>query len=670
MAAETHLAPRDPSPDLYDAFISYSHEDEPLARRLSRRIRSYRPPRQVQTDKRKLTVFRDVERFTASPDLAGALTERVTASRRLILLASPDAAKSPYVDQELRQFAAANGIDNLIVVLCRGTPAEAIPPSLREANREPLYIDLRPRGQGLWSRSSFNGESLRIIAALLGVDYSELRREDEKRHVRRRNGLISATVLTAALLWSAFLILAVPQEAWMPVNLPASHAGSPLMPIQQYAVYRPDPSVLFFHARDANYESQKPKRPIGLFARSIDVDLKKFAQLALEPGQNFQQPSAVLRFTIDDPTGARIASGEMDVFAFLHLGTGQVRYVRTLRLNRETPGHPPKPLELPPTADTEAITPFELDPWPLDPLIKEDLLPVGGFLRGSIANRLEGRDVKVEYEIVDLQQSFVEANDGMWFKEKVLSSAPDRTVALGGSSISLDDIDGEWDELAATPELAAYRPPAVVKYERLGVLLQDKSGNTLAGRLGDKSLADVLRPLLTNDPDVDCTAVVVKRRDANRTFAAATLVTRIYNEVAHLLERRKVNYLIHNPGHPQWHTVNLREGVGEIVDVIPLDVTGNQLVVATETGGLLRTLNGGETWSDFNLGEDRLLAGRSIRIIASTPAIYTLVDSAAANPSATNFLFRHNRRGWLDRLRIALINLLSRPGRAPARGQN
>src|SRR5262245_48130308 len=128
--------------EFFDAFISYSHEDEPLARRLSRRIRSYRPPSKIRVATRKLSVFRDVERFTASHDLASALAERVIASRKLVLLCSPGAAKSPYVAQEVRRFAEAKGSESIILAVCRGTPAEVIPKFGGEPGHEALYIDL------------------------------------------------------------------------------------------------------------------------------------------------------------------------------------------------------------------------------------------------------------------------------------------------------------------------------------------------------------------------------------------------------------------------------------------------------------------------------------------------------------------------------------------------
>jgi len=135
----------------YDAFISYSHADARLAERLSRRIRTYRSPRALKLSRRRLQVFRDVERLTTGAELAGLLDERIDATRHLILLCSPDAARSQYVDQEVAAFLECKGHDALHVVMARGDAQQSFPASLKAAVTEPLYIDLRPAG-GWFSR--------------------------------------------------------------------------------------------------------------------------------------------------------------------------------------------------------------------------------------------------------------------------------------------------------------------------------------------------------------------------------------------------------------------------------------------------------------------------------------------------------------------------------------
>ena len=183
----------------YDAFISYSHVNAELAEKLSKRIRRYRAPRQTKLKKRQLTVFRDVERLTSSSVLSEELRKNVEVSRNMVLLASPDSASSEYVDDEVGIFLQNNSTNSVIIALVDGEFSASIPPTLAKKIAEPLYIELHKT-----DRKSFRLETLRIIAALFGVDYAELRQEDEALRRRKRNAWITGTVITIFLIASIF----------------------------------------------------------------------------------------------------------------------------------------------------------------------------------------------------------------------------------------------------------------------------------------------------------------------------------------------------------------------------------------------------------------------------------------------------------------------------------
>ena len=109
-----------------NAFLSYSHSDVKLAKRISRRLRRYRPPRKSKAAGRSLEIFRDEEQLTAAADLQKILEENVCKSEHLVLLASPDAAASSYVELESQAFLDRWGKQAVSVVLCRGEIAEAV----------------------------------------------------------------------------------------------------------------------------------------------------------------------------------------------------------------------------------------------------------------------------------------------------------------------------------------------------------------------------------------------------------------------------------------------------------------------------------------------------------------------------------------------------------------
>ena len=76
-------------------------------------------------------MVRDRERLTTTPDLTKTLADTVGASEHLVLLASPAAAQSPYVDQELTAFLDYQGESHLSIVLCEGEFADSISPAVR-----------------------------------------------------------------------------------------------------------------------------------------------------------------------------------------------------------------------------------------------------------------------------------------------------------------------------------------------------------------------------------------------------------------------------------------------------------------------------------------------------------------------------------------------------------
>src|SRR5262245_38526742 len=98
----------DPHPNQrYWAFISYSQQDDAWAQRLQAKLESYRIPRSVvgqQTGdcvvpRRLFPVFRDRSELASASDLAREIREALHSSRSLIVICSPDAAVSRWVEE-------------------------------------------------------------------------------------------------------------------------------------------------------------------------------------------------------------------------------------------------------------------------------------------------------------------------------------------------------------------------------------------------------------------------------------------------------------------------------------------------------------------------------------------------------------------------------------------
>jgi hypothetical protein len=106
---------------VHDVFISYSRKDLPFARLVKQALERYLQPRDPATSRRHLNVFLDEDDFTGV-EYHASLTKHLSRSARLLVICSPDARASIYVNDEIKVFAATKGANNIIAVLFRGIP--------------------------------------------------------------------------------------------------------------------------------------------------------------------------------------------------------------------------------------------------------------------------------------------------------------------------------------------------------------------------------------------------------------------------------------------------------------------------------------------------------------------------------------------------------------------
>jgi tetratricopeptide (TPR) repeat protein len=198
----------------YVAFISYNHRDRARARWVHRQLESYRIPRSLQgrstafgaVGARLYPIFIDREEMPATADLAATAREALNSSAYLIVLCSPDSARSRWVNEEVRQFKALGRRAQILPIIVAGEPRVSslapddigcFPPALwysvvdgRVTNvpdPEALAADLRP------GTDEPRHAMLKIAAGILGVAFDDLRRRDQ---VRRQKRL--AMIATAA----------------------------------------------------------------------------------------------------------------------------------------------------------------------------------------------------------------------------------------------------------------------------------------------------------------------------------------------------------------------------------------------------------------------------------------------------------------------------------------
>ena len=201
----------------YVAFISYSHVDRDIARWLHRSIERYRLPPRLRTplaapgmESGRLTpVFLDREDLPSSTDLAESVRLALDNSDALIVVCSPTAARSRWVNEEVRRFKELGRDARIICLVVAGEPRaadkglpadqECLPPALRfivengvvtdRAAPEPLAADLRA------GADTRRDAKLKVIAGLLGTGLDELRRRDHARRQRQLAVIVAASVI-------------------------------------------------------------------------------------------------------------------------------------------------------------------------------------------------------------------------------------------------------------------------------------------------------------------------------------------------------------------------------------------------------------------------------------------------------------------------------------------
>ena len=181
----------------YEGFLSYARVDERTAAWLHRALENFRIPRRTGAGRRRFRpFFRDQDELASSADLSETLHAALRDSASLIVLCSPGAAASRWVDEEVRAFRSLGRADRIYCVLTGGDPnqpAGVFPPALREAG-VPLAVDLRD------FRRDRRAALLRLAAALLGVEFDVLRQRHRQRTRRRWSGYAGMATASVAVV--------------------------------------------------------------------------------------------------------------------------------------------------------------------------------------------------------------------------------------------------------------------------------------------------------------------------------------------------------------------------------------------------------------------------------------------------------------------------------------
>jgi len=204
----------------YKAFLSYSHKDHKTAAWLHGALEKYRLPKQLQLKSDAVDgeefvssdklgrIFRDRDELPAADDLTAEVRKALLSSEYMIVLCSPRAAASRWVNKEIIEFKKLRGEAAVLPIIVEGEPnvplggdraLECFPPGLRfrlgpggtlsRKAAEPIAADIRKSGDGR------QRALLKVIAGLLGVGLDQLVEREMQRKQRRVIAVTAASLI-------------------------------------------------------------------------------------------------------------------------------------------------------------------------------------------------------------------------------------------------------------------------------------------------------------------------------------------------------------------------------------------------------------------------------------------------------------------------------------------
>jgi tetratricopeptide (TPR) repeat protein len=200
----------------YKAFLSYSHRDQKWADWLHRELERYRvPPRlrhnlgddhSIPTNLRP--IFRDRDDLRSGASLPQVIHDALKDSEFLIVICSPSAVSSDWVNNEIRSFQKLGRGDRILCLIAAGEPntgdkEECFPEALRNpvdvhgqllsSQEEPIAADVR--GGKHKKHAVFM-----LIAGLLEIDLDQLVQRDLHRGARKMMMIASGATLIAVIM--------------------------------------------------------------------------------------------------------------------------------------------------------------------------------------------------------------------------------------------------------------------------------------------------------------------------------------------------------------------------------------------------------------------------------------------------------------------------------------
>ena len=172
----------------YFAFISYKREDEKWASWLQNKLEHFKLPTNLggkdSLPKYIRPVFKDTSEL-ASGVLVNRIQGALDNSHFLIVICSPSAAKSPWINREANYFIESGRTEEIIPFIIGGSPmssdfeTECFPQALRDLPEEKELIGINIKDMGR------DAAAVKVIAHMLDLSFDALWQREEKEKNRK-----------------------------------------------------------------------------------------------------------------------------------------------------------------------------------------------------------------------------------------------------------------------------------------------------------------------------------------------------------------------------------------------------------------------------------------------------------------------------------------------------
>jgi WD40 repeat protein len=191
----------------YRAFVSYSHEDAAVATAATRALKRiavpwYRRPRDI---------FQDDQELPPGETLPDLIKRALRGSAFLVVIASPHARSSYWVNLEVKWWLeAGRDPSSVIFILAKGDLARSVPPaSAKWAAKDPLAVDLRRLAES----QTFSLRSKPFVGKMAGavarLEEPRTKQQIIKAHFGHRRHAVQALALLSTLLCGLIAITLV-----------------------------------------------------------------------------------------------------------------------------------------------------------------------------------------------------------------------------------------------------------------------------------------------------------------------------------------------------------------------------------------------------------------------------------------------------------------------------